>query len=231
MPSVLVTGARGFVGSHVADELERRAVHTIRFSGDWRTLAPSWRIDALVHCIGAFNGDPMMTHTNVLSTYRALQYMPGARFVLASSGSAVNQTPYGVSKAAAEQLVRESDTPHCIMRLYYPVGAGQKRGLVPTLAERMRDGEAVMVGSTLSMTHIDDVAKALADAAMGEFADGLHEVAGWPVPVTQAVQILAEELDVLPTMVKLPGTDCIVPVQNASLNPADAIRDFARGVK
>lgn len=90
---------------------------------------------------------------------------------------------YAATKSAAEMLAQAySDyLKVCIMRLYQPYGPGQSGRLIPKLAARIRQREAVRLNEDsrpgLSPIYVDDVTRAI-ELAAGCSCSGVMNVAG-----------------------------------------------------
>ncbi len=111
--TVLVTGHRGFVGSHLCAALDARHVPVIGIDlkeGQDILAAELQEVDRVYHLAAQTNaqsGDVLAdAQVNIMGTLRLLQRY-GSRLVFASS-SAVNYpgTPYAISKRAGEDYAR-----------------------------------------------------------------------------------------------------------------------------
>lgn len=119
------------------------------------------------------------------------------QFILASTGDVYGrrsgpskegdpvapQSYYAVTKYSAEMLTQSySDyLPGCVLRLFHPYGPGQSGRLIPKLAERIRQGQAIRLNPGdcphTSPIFIDDVARAM-ELAIDGSATGVLNIAG-----------------------------------------------------
>jgi nucleoside-diphosphate-sugar epimerase len=158
---------------------------------------------------------------NAAATFELLEYARSAgagRFLLASSGAVYRGGPeplredaqlapanlYAATKAAAEWTVRS----YCalldavILRFFFPYGPGQTGMLMPSLVQRVLDGEPVEVrgdpGLRLNPIHVDDAVRAVV-AALSLAGAGTFNVAGSDtVTLTGLVDLIGEVAGVTP---------------------------------
>jgi UDP-glucose 4-epimerase len=117
LPSV--SGADGFIG---------RYVQGIVIKGDIRTLK---RVDGTVIHLAALKDvqesyrSPLgYWDVNVAGTLNLLRAMTGDKIVFASSAAVHGTSPYGNTKRACEDLIRDSGKRYAILRIHNPVGPG-----------------------------------------------------------------------------------------------------------
>jgi nucleoside-diphosphate-sugar epimerase len=179
---VLLTGASGFIGSHVARSFAARGDDVVAFAGDLREpFAFAEPFDAVVHLAQSRryrdpDGADDVRAVNVEATGRLIALAP-ATFVLASSGSvyAPRADPireedelgatgtYAESKQAAEELVRARGG--AILRFFTVYGPGQRGMLVANLVDRVLAGEPVEVDDlTINPIYVEDAARAVVAA-------------------------------------------------------------------
>lgn len=185
--NVLVTGARGFIGSHLMEYLDGR-VDAAAFDGDVADVE-SWtpyrfvRWDAIVHLAGKVGTADSMANpveyvrSNVLGTATLVQAMHGhvGRVVLASSSACyAPRSVYATTKLAQEDLLRLSGIPTVALRIHACYGPGQYGGVggvVGMLAQQIVEtGRAtVYQGGTSKrdFVYVTDVVRAI-DAALEE---------------------------------------------------------------
>jgi UDP-glucose 4-epimerase len=147
-----------------------------------------------VHCAAAiFADDDMLWAANVLGT-RAMCRLAASRearrFVMISTGGVYGYAhgvlrgeddpvaplgPYAQSKYVSERTVQwlhQSDgIPADILRLYSPFALNQKKGLLPTVRNKVAAGDPLTINSrgapAIQPVHVDDVAAAIRLAAWG----------------------------------------------------------------
>lgn len=166
----LITGASGFVGSHLLQSLPIAFALT-RADADLRKPLPSLpRVDVVFHCASAIDDVAEMQAVNVDGTRRLIEWAQSSgvrRFVLLSSGGVSGDGPYAESKRAAEEIAREamSRMDVQIVRLFFPYGPRQRQPrLVPRLIANVREGVPIQTtenGPRLSLTFINDVIEGL----------------------------------------------------------------------
>jgi UDP-glucose 4-epimerase len=140
---VAVVGSRGFLGSAVADELERRGAHVGRFTKERPyTSGASTVVWAAGHVTPAdtTRGEHSIGDlTRLIDDARRSGHLP--HVVLLSSGGAVYGPPsrapfretdepspandYGRIKLAEEQLLAAEGVPHTVLRIANPYGPEQ----------------------------------------------------------------------------------------------------------
>jgi UDP-glucose 4-epimerase len=152
MSNILITGSSGYIGQHLAKLLQNKG-HTIYgldivenltnidhfYPADIRNNnLPSKEFDAVIHLAALVNvGDSVNRpfeyyDTNLFGTKNILEKINFRNFIFASTGAAEKcESPYGTSKRAAEDVVRNycKGNPHTIFRFYNVIGSD---GILPT---------------------------------------------------------------------------------------------------
>ncbi|MBI9079216.1 MAG: NAD(P)-dependent oxidoreductase [Pseudodesulfovibrio sp.] len=167
---ILVTGAKGFIGSAFTQELERRGVQWVPFDGDvcrQEDFSPYEDCSSVMHLAGKVRVDNTPENmlcqmdTNIMGAYNSARFAAerGCAFYYASSCSydprqplpsteaisLVHSSPYSFTKYCAEVLiegwVRYFDLRGVIFRIFNVYGPGQSRGfVVPDLLSQVEAG-------------------------------------------------------------------------------------------
>lgn len=138
---IVVTGAQGFIGQYVVNELKREGKEVwgdffdIRNTEGYRFL-PDKDIEAVVHCAALLMIDdhsPLMYFlTNTIGTYNILEYCRkvGARLIYTMTHSDVN---------AAGELYITEQTPRCFTTSSY----GQNGNSIPFITSKIAASEMI----------------------------------------------------------------------------------------
>ena len=182
--AVLVTGATGFLGSHLAGALDRAGHRVTRMGRDVRDPGtyPSGHFDAIVHAAARVDkkywSSPELFEVNVGGTRRLLDAFPDAKMVFISSADVERDTltPYARSKQDAESLVLERSASHLAVRPPSVFGPGDTHDkLVPRLFAKHRRGEAITIADGRNeLIYVDDLADRV--------ALGLERSGVWRIP-------------------------------------------------
>lgn len=191
-------------GPHQAAPSERVSVVAMDLARSLRTKMLPAQIDIIIHLAQANvqfpEGASELFAVNTSATQQLLDYgrRAGARqFILASTGDvygwhlglcretdpAEPVSYYAATKHAAETLTRAySDYfATCVLRLFQPYGPGQLNRLIPRLADRIRQQQAVRLHKDdqprLTPIHIDDVARAI-ERSIDKCYTGTLNIAG-----------------------------------------------------
>ncbi len=181
MTSIAVVGSEGFLGSALVRHLEAAGERVIRVDvvdkpGVRRSLDEP--VDVVFNLAGKLFGTPEQMHeAHVATTQRLLDGGHGV-VVLASSQSVYGpiaeparedmpldpRGDYARSKAAADELALASAVDVRIARISNPYGPGQRRMVLPDLAEKALAGHLEVRGDGSDLRdfiHVDDLARAL----------------------------------------------------------------------
>lgn len=178
MKKILITGCSGYIGSHLCQMMkDKYEVYGLdikvpnfpisHFSfEDIRDMFPhETHYDAVVHLaalvrVGESEERPRDYYlTNLLGTMNALGHVKTDHFVFASTGAAeLCNSPYAVSKRAAEDIVRKSEQAHTIFRFYNVIGTDgfpptNPDGLMMKLMDAVDKGEFTIYGNDYNESH------------------------------------------------------------------------------
>lgn len=95
--------------------------------------------------------------------------------------------PYGRSKVETEALVRDSGIPYAIVRPSITYGPGDTNGMIDKLLRLLAAGRYRLVGpgrSRVQLVYVEDLAHAIAEAAMGEGLDGAEFTCTYREPIS-----------------------------------------------
>lgn len=221
--NILVTGCNGYIGSYVSKELYQRKykVHGLDFKKghnitkyipqvwDFDIRKPaSWSVefkktswDAVCHLAALISvGESVEKptdyyETNWRGTINLLQNLNYNHFILASTGAAAEaNSPYGISKIAAENSVVELAKNYTILRFYNVVGEEEfamtnPDGLFMKLKQAQKTGEFTIFGNDYPNTkdgtpvrdyiHVKDIANAIGNCVTSGAANTPFECLGY----------------------------------------------------
>jgi nucleoside-diphosphate-sugar epimerase len=173
--NVLVTGARGFIGTWVVKELESRGHKYIDFLGDVRNnnSFPNKPVEVVIHLAA------LITHRqqydkndlydiNVQGTKNILEAYPAAKMVYISTTDVTREklSEYAMTKLEAEKIVEQRGN-YVIIRLPSVFGPQQRQNkLIPLLFKKYYQGTACSINNNdlREYVFIEDVAKQIIDS-------------------------------------------------------------------
>lgn len=143
MKKILITGHKGYIGQHLCKMLSSHPNIDIigldsleSHEQDIRYNTKCWHVDTVIHLaalvkVGESVSQPWRYYdVNINGTRNLLETVCYDNFILASTGAAENPlSPYGISKRAAEDIVKEKAPIHTIFRFYNVTGTD---GFEPT---------------------------------------------------------------------------------------------------
>lgn len=179
---ILITGAEGYIGSVLKQKIPE-AICIDKNDWDIRTpSAPDPSFDVVVHLaaevkVGESVKDPWLYYdTNVNGTKNVIDAFPNAKMVFASTGAAFQaESPYGLSKIAGEDLVKQFCKEYTIFR-FYNVGGWDPtnpEGLFAATQNAMKSGTFTVFGDDYDTKdgtpvrdyiHVDDLTDAIVNA-------------------------------------------------------------------
>lgn len=221
---ILITGAGGFIGSHLMDVLEdavgfdnwltgreqnnERVVYCdITERGSLYELANEVEPDLVIHCAASYS-DPDKWHrdtdTNVAGGINAALVAKhhGARLIYFQT-ILPPISSYAISKIASEQYQRLSGVPLTVFRLANIYGPRNLSGPVPVFYKRLTsDQRCVVVDTTREMVFIDDLVRCVVQV-IEEGLEGTFDVCtGHKTSIMELFSLVAKEV----------GSDEIAPL-------------------
>ncbi len=208
---VLVTGARGFVGRHLAVALRTAGHEVVAPSGDLALgVDVEGEVEAVVHAAARLQGatPDELVRANVDATRNVAEWARthGVRtFVYLSSisvygaqstpvldeGSKVAlPDPYGLSKLRGEEVLSDASPPFASIALRLPgvLGAGAHRPWLARVAQALLAGEAITIHSPdapfTSMVHTSELADFVVRLVAGGWTGFERAVLGCVEPRT-----------------------------------------------
>lgn len=189
---VLVTGAKGFIGTHLVLALKERGHEVVSFDKEnslteLESIAPS--LDFVFHLAGVnrpenendyqiYNAD---FTRDLLSILRKTNFQKG--FLLSSSIQATNDTPYGKSKRLAEEQTKEFglslNCPVYIFRLSRVFGKWCRpfyNNVIATFAYQAAHHQEMKINcpnTAFEFNYIDDVVSSFIECLDGKRRPGL----------------------------------------------------------
>lgn len=212
---VLVTGGRGFLGSHVCEALRERGQEAIalgRADGDLAEdgvaaeLVARYEPEAVVHLAAVMPGDERLAQNAPITAAVAAACAEHGALLFHGSTTSVyeDDTPYAESKRESEELAGDAT----LLRFHFPYGPGQRRGAIPGMLQQALAGEPVAVyrGWARSFCYAGDAARAVAilverrepgawDIGRDDDLRSLEDVAGLCCRVVGAPEELIELRD------------------------------------
>jgi nucleoside-diphosphate-sugar epimerase len=200
---IAVTGANGYIGSHIAAQLERdedtavrlvrkpEGKNSVRFVlGEEVPSACLAGTDGLVHCAYDFHerASEGAARINVEGTRMLLESCKAAgigRIVLISSMAAFPgcQSIYGKAKLAIEEIARQFGAVIVRPGLVYGGDAGHLVGALSRQASKTRVLPIIGGGQRLYVCHVDDVARGVSRLCHNDPPAGVVTLAS-PIAVT-----------------------------------------------
>ncbi len=245
---VLVTGGRGFLGSHVCEALREaghEAVALGRTDGDLaepgvaERLLDEHRPDAVVHLAAVMPGDDRLAQNAPIAALVAAACTGRGIPLFHGSTTAIyaGEDAYAVSKRESEAAAAGAT----MLRFHFPYGPGQRGGAITTMLRQALAGEPVVVhrGRERSFCFARDAAEAVA-LLVGRRAEGcwdvgrdddrrpLLEVARLACRVVGASEALIEEVDPPPGPVAALESLDVAPLRDLGWRPRVELEDGLR---
>jgi UDP-glucose 4-epimerase len=199
---VLITGAAGFIGSHLAERFEEKGDQVYGVDnletgqlmnyiwGEpgcdiakrelFYRLANKAKPELVIHCAASYS-DPNKWHrdvdTNVTGTINATLVAKHHDCPIVYFQTALPPvSSYAISKIAGQQYIEQSGVPYLIFRLANIYGPRNLSGPIPTFYKRLKNGEpCTVVDTKRDMVYIEDLLRCVSQALEGD-AEGCYDV-------------------------------------------------------
>ena len=220
---VLITGAAGFIGSHVGDRLTIEGHDVVgidnlltgrrdNFAGELHVedicdrdvlygIANQVKPDLIVHCAASYSNPNYWhrdTDTNVTGTINATiaAMHHGARlFYFQTALPPISS--YAISKIAGEQYIVLSGVDHTIFRLANMYGPRNLSGPVPTFWKRLTNGDpCTVVDTARDMVYVADLVEAVMAAVDGKAPGKFDICSGQHLPIEDLYWAVADAVGV-----------------------------------
>ncbi len=152
----LILGRGGFIGSHLVKKLAGRKLNTVFYLAAYGNRFGQNDLGKML--------DVNVTSVAGFLTYERCSDCSTFLFMSSSSVHLPFQTPYSLTKRAAEEMIQASDLPWIIIRPYSVTGVGeQKEHLIPTLIRSCLSGEPMdfVPDATHDFIDVEDVVNAM----------------------------------------------------------------------
>lgn len=216
---VLVTGAAGFIGSHLADRLiadghsvtgidnlttglEQNVNEQVDFfHQDIRNIKAVMALvaapDLVIHCAASYK-DPDKWHrdadTNVLGTIDVTLAARGAICPIVYMQTALPPvSSYAISKTAGMQYIQQSGVPYLVFRLANIYGPRNLSGPIPTFWKRLTEHlHCKIVDTTRDMVYVDDLVECVMFSINHADLNGVYDVcSGTETPISHLYECVA----------------------------------------
>lgn len=174
MSKILITGHKGYIGSRLFNKIDGIGID-IRNGNNLITTKLPKDIDIIYHLaaqssVEASWEDPVHDMDNIRMIARLVKEYPKAKIVYTASAATPTTSPYGFSKWACAQYLRNFHSNHVICTLPNVYGGGSK-SVVDLFRGKYEvtiygDGE-----QTRTYVHVDDIVEALILARDWELGD------------------------------------------------------------
>jgi UDP-glucose 4-epimerase len=214
---ILVTGAKGFIGSRVCAELERRGDLPVHFDypndvRDSAMLAAFAHVDGVVNLAGVLGTAETIgeeyeaAQVNILGALNVFDAFRSVPIVQIATGHEGQPNPYALTKACITGLALSRaqwmGQKISVVRAYHVYGPGQKmcaphgtskvRKIIPSFVARALTDMPIEINGdglqVVDLVYVDDCAKVLVDALDGPYGKVLEAGTGVRVRVVDCAK-------------------------------------------
>jgi len=118
---ILITGAKGYIGSFLIKYLTNKGFHTIRFVKDLNRIKELPECDLIIHCAGRRLAKGItisdFIRDNVTATINLTKLAEGKPIIYLSTKAVYVFKPYGITKLLAEFVLTQEYNNSVILRL------------------------------------------------------------------------------------------------------------------
>ncbi len=118
---ILVTGARGYIGSFLIKYLADKGFHVIRFTDNLNKVKKLPECDLIIHCAGRRLAKGVKINDfirdNVAATINLTKIAEGKPIIYLSTKAVYVFKPYGITKLLGEFVVRDEYDNAVVLRL------------------------------------------------------------------------------------------------------------------
>lgn len=199
-----ITGATGFIGSHLVSHLQKNSITFVQFSGDLadisavRKFFTENQIKTLVHLVGSFSLPfSNLLEKNVVYTQRVLEEGTKSQLkhiIYISSGAVYGNREfaketdplepanlYGLSKKFGEEVIRfYPDITSTVLRFPNVYGPGAAKGVIALFLQSIQDNSSLILEGDGSQKrqflHVADACKAI-ESCLYERKSAIYNIA------------------------------------------------------
>lgn len=208
MTNILITGYKGFIGSHLVGEFKQKIIGLDLKDGKDILECDLPDADVVIHLaaqtdvINSVSNPLDDARTNILGTIRLVERYKDAKFIFASSGGAIQEkieSPYGLSKFCAEEYIKLRHKNAVILRFPNIFGPGSN-----SVVEKFINGHVYIFGdgtSTRDYVCVYDLVQAIKQSL--DWKPGTYSLGSEKnVSVFEIAQATGKPINFLP---KVPG--------------------------